>query len=220
MTTILRSIACLALLMTAFASQLCQAQTPSPLQEWQYSGGVILARLFEPNLPEWRLIGGAAADVAPIYDGARASQVSGGPVINVYYRDVAYFSTGEGLGYNVLRGDHYQVGLGLAYDLGRKDKDDGPNLNGMGQHLSGAGGQDLRLRGSVEKVSADPARLRKTVHWRRRGGCGGRFGLYTASRELKDLRDVRRAVHHNGHASLYANAIRGHRPAIAGVGSP
>ena len=48
------------------------AQTPSPLQEWQYSGGVILARLFDPNLPQWRLIAGAAADVQPIYDGARA----------------------------------------------------------------------------------------------------------------------------------------------------
>jgi len=109
-----------------------QAQTPSPLQEWQYSGGVILARLFEPDLPQWRTIAGLGADVQPVYDGARAYKVSGGPVVDIYYRDVAFFSTGEGLGYNLLHGDHYQVGLGLTYDLGRKEKDDYNNLHGMG----------------------------------------------------------------------------------------
>jgi outer membrane scaffolding protein for murein synthesis (MipA/OmpV family) len=107
-------------------------QTPSPLQEWQYSGGVILARLFEPDLPQWRTIAGVGGDVQPVYDGARAYKVSGGPVVDVYYRDVAFFSTGEGLGYNFLHGDHYQVGLGVTYDLGRKVNDDYNNLHGMG----------------------------------------------------------------------------------------
>ena len=51
---------------------------------------------------------------------------------NIHFRDVAFFSTGQGLGYNFLRGDHYQVGLGLTYDLGRKEKDDLTNLHGMG----------------------------------------------------------------------------------------
>jgi outer membrane scaffolding protein for murein synthesis (MipA/OmpV family) len=132
MPYILRSIASLVLLMIAWLPHLAQAQTQSPLQEWQYSGGIILARLFEPNLPEWRDIGGLAAEVQPVYDGARADKVSPGPVVNVYYRDVAYFSTGEGLGYNFLRGDHYQVGVGLTYDLGREQNVDGANLNGMG----------------------------------------------------------------------------------------
>ncbi len=109
-----------------------QAQTPSPLQEWQYSGGIILARLFEPDLPEWRVILGAAAQVQPAYDGSRAYRVEGGPVINVRYRDIAFFSTGEGLGFNVLRGDHYQVGVAVAYDLGRQEKEDYANLRGMG----------------------------------------------------------------------------------------
>ncbi len=52
--------------------------------------------------------------------------------MNVYYRDIWYFSTGEGLGYNFLRGDHYQVGVGLSYDLGREMHVDGRNLDGMG----------------------------------------------------------------------------------------
>jgi outer membrane scaffolding protein for murein synthesis (MipA/OmpV family) len=132
MPSILRSIYCTALLLVAGIPLAAQAQTQSPLQEWQYSGGVILARLFEPNLPQWRDIVGVAAEVQPVYNGARAYQVSAGPVINVYYRDLWYFSTGEGFGYNVLRGDHYQVGVGLTYDLGRDQKLDGANLNGMG----------------------------------------------------------------------------------------
>src|SRR5580698_3637688 len=132
MSKFLRSLACLALLMMAWAPFAAQAQTQSPLQEWQYSGGIILARLFEPDLPEWRDVVGAAAEVQPAYDGARAYKVSEGPVINVYYRDIAYFSTGEGIGYNFLRGDHYQFGVGVTYDLGRKVKDDLTNLRGMG----------------------------------------------------------------------------------------
>ena len=109
-----------------------KAQTPSPLQEWQYSGGIILARLFEPDLPRYRTILGLASEVQPVYDGARAYRVQGGPVINIHYRDVAFMSTGEGIGYNFLRGDHYQVGIAVTYDFGRKEKDDLSNLHGMG----------------------------------------------------------------------------------------
>ncbi len=122
MPKIPRSIAGLTLVMLAWLPHAARAQSQSPLQEWQYDGGIVLARLFEPNLPAWRIIAGAAAEVQPAYDGARAYRVSGGPVINVYYRDVAFFSTGEGLGYNFLRGDHYQIGIGLTYDLGREEK--------------------------------------------------------------------------------------------------
>jgi outer membrane scaffolding protein for murein synthesis (MipA/OmpV family) len=112
--------------------QTVRAQTPSPLQEWQYSGGIILARLFEPDLPRYRTILGLAAEVQPVYDGSRAYRVDGGPVINIHYLDIAFISTGEGVGYNLLRGDHYQLGIALTYDLGRKEKDDLSNLRGMG----------------------------------------------------------------------------------------
>lgn len=108
------------------------AQTPSPLQEWQYSGGIILSRLFEPDAPEYRKIIGIAAEAAPIYSGSRADRVQGGPVININYRDIAYISTGDGIGYNMLRGDHYQVGIALAYDLGRNEQQDLNNLRGLG----------------------------------------------------------------------------------------
>ena len=127
-----RPLAVLAFLFMVCNSQAVLAQTPSPLQEWQYSGGIILARLFQPDLPEWRTVLGLAAEVQPVYDGAAASRVQGGPVINIHYKDVAFISTGEGIGYNVLRGDHYQVGVGVTYDFGRKEKADFTNLRGMG----------------------------------------------------------------------------------------
>jgi outer membrane scaffolding protein for murein synthesis (MipA/OmpV family) len=120
------------LLAWAFHSSAALAQTPSPMQEWQYSGGIILARLFEPDLPRFRTVLGVAAEVQPAYDGSRAYRIEGGPVINIHYRDVAFLSTGEGLGYNFLRGDHYQVGVAMAYDLGRKESQDYANLHGMG----------------------------------------------------------------------------------------
>ena len=116
----------------AFAPSLALSQTPSPLQEWQYSGGIILARLFQPDLPDWREIAGLAADVAPVFNGARADKVQAGPVVNIQYKDIAFLSTGDGLGVNVLRGPYYRVGVALAYDLGRKERDDYGDLSGMG----------------------------------------------------------------------------------------
>ena len=58
----------LALLLSACSSQAVMAQTPSPLQEWQYSGGIILARLFQPDLPTWRTVLGLAAEAQPVYE--------------------------------------------------------------------------------------------------------------------------------------------------------
>jgi hypothetical protein len=130
--SVLRQSAVLALIFIACNSRAVLAQTPSPLQEWQYSGGIILARLFQPDLPTWRTILGVAAETQPVYDGSRAYRVQGGPVVNIHYKDIAFISTGEGIGYNFLRGDHYQIGLGVTYDFGRKEKWDLTNLHGMG----------------------------------------------------------------------------------------
>ena len=67
---------------------------------------------------------GAAADTQPVYAGADAYRVQGGPVIDIEYRDIAFLSTGDGLGVNFLRGDHYRVGAAIAYDRGRLERDD------------------------------------------------------------------------------------------------
>jgi outer membrane scaffolding protein for murein synthesis (MipA/OmpV family) len=108
------------------------AQTPSPLQEWQYSSGLILAAMFEPDPHEFRVISGLGAAVQPVYDGSRAYRVRGGPVINVQFKDLAFISTGDGIGYNLVHKRGLQLGVGVAYDLGRKERDDYINLTGMG----------------------------------------------------------------------------------------
>jgi outer membrane scaffolding protein for murein synthesis (MipA/OmpV family) len=108
------------------------SQTPSPLQEWQYSGGVALEKLFEPNLPDWRVVLGGAAEYKPLYDGASLTRTQGGPVINIRYKDFAFASVGEGLGLNLVHGEHYRGGLALCYDLGRLVSNDVSHLEGLG----------------------------------------------------------------------------------------
>jgi outer membrane scaffolding protein for murein synthesis (MipA/OmpV family) len=123
-------IAALALFWACVPSS--QAQTPSPMQEWQYSGGVALEKLFEPNLPDWRVVLGAAYENRPLYDGSSLTRNQGGPVINIRYKDLAFASVGEGLGLNLIHGEHYRGGLALCYDLGRYVSDDVSHLTGLG----------------------------------------------------------------------------------------
>jgi outer membrane scaffolding protein for murein synthesis (MipA/OmpV family) len=130
--TVLRRLVYLAFVLWACAPSLASAQTPSPLQEWQYSSGIVLEKLFQPDLPEWRTVLGAGAEYKPLYDGAELTRVEGGPVINVRYRDIAFASVGEGVGVNLLHGDNYRAGVLLGYDLGRRESDDLTHLRGLG----------------------------------------------------------------------------------------
>lgn len=109
-----------------------RAQTPSPLQEWQYSSGVSLEKLFLPNLPDWQVVLGVAAEHKPLYDGAELTRTQAGPLINIRYKDLWFASVGEGLGVNLFTGEHYRAGVALAYDLGRYVHDDVTHLTGLG----------------------------------------------------------------------------------------
>jgi outer membrane scaffolding protein for murein synthesis (MipA/OmpV family) len=108
------------------------SQTPAPLQEWQYSAGIILARMFEPNLPDWRVQVGLAAEPRPAYEGARNYRTLAGPVIDVRYRDIYFASVGEGIGVNLVHGENYRAGIAVGYDLGRRESDDLTHLKGLG----------------------------------------------------------------------------------------
>jgi len=108
------------------------AQTPSPLQEWQYSGGVVLQKLFMPELPEWRVMVGPAVIYKPLYEGADLTRTQAGPLINIRYKDIWFASVGEGLGINLLSGRNYRAGLALTYDLGRLESNDISHLRGLG----------------------------------------------------------------------------------------
>ena len=115
----LRSVMILAAWRPPLASY---AQTPSPLQEWQYSSGLILERMFESQAPDVHAVFGFGSEVKPAYEGSRAYRVCGGPVIDVRYKDVAFISTGDGVGYNLVHRRGFEIGLSLAYDLGRKER--------------------------------------------------------------------------------------------------
>ena len=122
----------LVLLATALFAPRARAQTPSPLQEWQYSSGILLRQMFEPHVPTWRVLLGVSGSVAPLYAGAAPYHVRPGPAIDIRYRNLAFFSMGAGLGVNVLRGDHYRAGIAIAYDLGRQVSEYPSHLHGLG----------------------------------------------------------------------------------------
>jgi hypothetical protein len=82
----LRRLAGLALILCVGLPGMAAAQTPSPLQEWQYPGGTILEKLYEPNTKDWRVVLGAALISEPRYDGGLAYHVTPGPVIVVLIR--------------------------------------------------------------------------------------------------------------------------------------
>jgi outer membrane scaffolding protein for murein synthesis (MipA/OmpV family) len=108
------------------------SQTPSPLQEWQYSSGTALEKLFDPDLPDWDVVLGAGGEYKPLYDGATLTRTQAGPVINVRYKDIAFASVGEGVGLNLIHGAHYRGGIALGYDLGRLVSNDVAHLRGLG----------------------------------------------------------------------------------------
>jgi outer membrane scaffolding protein for murein synthesis (MipA/OmpV family) len=108
------------------------AQTPSPMAEWQFSSGVQLERLFEPTIPTWRVEFGLAAQYAPEFDGLNRYQVQPGPAFDVRYKDIAFASTGEGVGVNLFSFRHVSGGVAVSYDLGRSPHLDGEALTGLG----------------------------------------------------------------------------------------
>lgn len=109
------------------------AQTPSPLPEWTYSAGELMRTSMSPTIPKWSVFGGASVAYSPRYDGADEHHVLGGPTIQIRYRDIAFASTGEGIGVNVLRGKNYRAGAAMVFDLGRRavDSDDTKGLGNV-----------------------------------------------------------------------------------------
>jgi outer membrane scaffolding protein for murein synthesis (MipA/OmpV family) len=153
------------------------AQTPSPLLEWQYSSGLILERMFAPPSADIHAVLGVGAEVQPVYEGSRAYRVRGGPVLDIRFRDVAYVSSGDGIGYNVVHRRGLEMGLGLGFDLGRKERLDYGNLTGMGDKR-----MSMVPKGLLTWVVSDrfPVVIRADVRHlvRSGGGTVGDIGTY------------------------------------------
>ncbi|RDJ97207.1 MipA/OmpV family protein [Paraburkholderia lacunae] len=167
-----RTLACAAALTAALMPAPVMAQTPSPLAEWQYSEGILLEQMFEPELPKWRIRVGPAVSFQPTYDGADSYRLYAGPSIDIRYRDRFFLSTGEGLGWNVLTGPNWRIGVAVAYDLGWSQANDIDHLNGLGD-ISPA--PALRLLGEYVVSKSFPLVLRADIR-HTFGGAGGWVG--------------------------------------------
>lgn len=123
---------CIAGLVTALSMGMAHAQTPSPLAEWQYSSGIQLQRLFMPKVPTWQVEVGVGTSLIPSAMGMKRYRVQVGPALDIRYKDIAFLSTGEGLGANLFSFRHISVGGALTYDVGRSPSQDRAVLQGMG----------------------------------------------------------------------------------------
>ena len=161
---------CLLAAILACGARAAFAQTPSPLQEWQYSGGIVLENLFAPKIPKWDIILGLGTSIKPAYSGASQYRVSAGPAININYRNRVFLSTGEGLGVNVLQGKQYRVSLAVGLSLGRRMSWHYATLHGLGDiprapffKLSGTYVVSKRLpillRADIRKIAGGAAGL-------------------------------------------------------------
>jgi outer membrane scaffolding protein for murein synthesis (MipA/OmpV family) len=106
------------------------AQTPSPFPYWQDAAGIVLSPMAGP-IPDWRVTVGGGAAVIPLYEVADHYRIVPSPAFDIRYRDIAFVSSGDGLGVNLLRGDTYRAGIAVGYDVGRNAHLSG-RLNGLG----------------------------------------------------------------------------------------
>ncbi|EDZ99392.1 MltA-interacting MipA family protein [Burkholderia sp. H160] len=148
------------------------AQTPSPLGEWQYSVGVPLEKMFEPNIPDWQLRLGVATSFQPRFEGSDRYHVVAGPSIDVRYKDLFFFSVGEGFGVNFAQGENWRMSLAAVYDLGRRAQNDPQELDGLGNINPALG---LKLSGEYVVSKNFPLVLRADIR-RYFGGSNGWIG--------------------------------------------
>lgn len=148
------------------------AQTPSPLGEWQYSVGIPLQKMWQPNIPDWQVRFGAAASFQPRYEGSDRYHVMGGPSIDVRYKDLFFLSSGEGAGVNFAQGQNWRASLAAVYDLGRRAHDDAQELSGLG-NINAAPG--VKLSGEYVISQDFPLVLRADIR-RYFGGSNGWIG--------------------------------------------
>jgi outer membrane scaffolding protein for murein synthesis (MipA/OmpV family) len=127
----LRASAVIVGLMMATAP-VARAQTPSPLGEWQYSAGIPLEKLYRASESDWQTRIGIGAAFRPRYPGSDQYHTLVGPSFDIRYKDLAFLSTGEGLGVNIVQGTNWRASISAVYDLGRRGHDDPSRLNGLG----------------------------------------------------------------------------------------
>ncbi|WP_084168956.1 MipA/OmpV family protein [Paraburkholderia acidipaludis] len=168
-----------------WAASHAQAQTPSPLGEWQYSAGIPLEKMFETQQPDWQVRLGVGSTFEPRYDGSDRYRMLAGPSIDIRYKDLLFASTGEGIGVNVLQGPNWRVSVAAVYDLGRRAHDDPPELNGLG-NINPA--PEMKIAGEYV-ISKDFPLVLRAAFTRSLGGSNGWSGDFGAYMPLPGSND-------------------------------
>jgi outer membrane scaffolding protein for murein synthesis (MipA/OmpV family) len=119
--------------LAALWSAAASAQTPSPFPYWANSAGVVMMPLAGPP-PEWQTVLGGGLAVLPTYEGSHTYHLTAAPEIDIRYYDLAFISSGDGIGINLLRGQTYRAGVAISYDGGRE--------HNYGSRLAGTGNVD------------------------------------------------------------------------------
>ncbi len=163
--------ACLTLA-CVFCARQAPAQTPAPLQEWQYSAGIALYKMYVPETPRWQVDTGLAVEPRPLYEGSERYRALFGPVLDIRYKDLAFLSAGEGLGVNIVRSENFRAGVAIGYDMGRLARDDLDHLKGLGDVGTSA---TVKLFGSYVISKSFPLVLRGDIR-QYTGGAGGLEG--------------------------------------------
>ncbi len=89
---------------------------------------------------DWDTRIGAGIGVMPKYEGAKKLKAMPLPLIDVTWRDRAYFNPVNGAGVYLINTPEIDLGAGLTYRFGR-DQDDGPRLKGLGDVDGGLAGR-------------------------------------------------------------------------------
>lgn len=107
-------------LATVAASGVARADSGSGFAAWQYSAGVLLDQYADGTPARWSAALGAGAEISPRYDGARDARFTAYPLGEIRYRDIAYASLSEGLGWNLLHRENQRAGIALNWESGRR----------------------------------------------------------------------------------------------------
>ena len=130
-----------------------------------------------PPPPTWSLTVGIVPLVAPAWQGSRDMALSVFPDIRVTYKDTAFFSVQEGLGWNAINRDGWKIGPIARLRFGRREATGGSPflITGGSDALRGFG--NIGIAGEFGGFAQYNVDRRIALRAELRKGTGGHTGL-------------------------------------------
>jgi outer membrane scaffolding protein for murein synthesis (MipA/OmpV family) len=134
-----------------------------------------------PPAPTWVLTVGFAPIFAPAWQGSRDMALSVFPDVRVNYKDVAFLSVQEGLGWNAINRDGWKIGPIARLRFGRQESNGGSPflITGGSEALRGFGDVGIagEFGGFVQYSPAGVLGRRVALRAEVRRGVGGHEGV-------------------------------------------